>query len=96
MERLRVEKSALETPGNCGRTTMSASRNSKLLLQTFAIMGRSINNFELRDADIVVRPQLPGVSSADFSTRKRSIQAGREAMQGQLAELKSRILAKTL
>ena len=68
----------------------------RMLLQTFAIMGRSINNFELRDADIVVRPQLPGVSSADFSTRKRSIQAGREAMQGQMADLKSRILAKTL
>jgi NTE family protein len=28
----------------------------KLLLQTFAIMGRSINQFELRQADVVVRP----------------------------------------
>ena len=28
----------------------------KLLLQTFAIMGKSINAFELREADLVVRP----------------------------------------
>ena len=67
----------------------------RMLLQTFAIMGRSINNFELRDADIVVRPRLPGVSSADFSSRKRSIQAGRDALQSQLAELRSRVAAKT-
>ena len=67
----------------------------RMLLQTFAIMGRSINNFELRDADIVVRPRLPGVSGADFSSRKRSIQAGREAIQLQLGDLRAKIAAKT-
>jgi NTE family protein len=67
----------------------------RMLLQTFAIMGRSINNFELRDADIVVRPRLPGVSSADFTTRKRSIQAGRDATKALLADLAARIAAKT-
>ncbi len=67
----------------------------RMLLQTFAIMGRSINNFELRDADIVLRPRLPGVSSADFSSRKRSIQAGRDAARAQMTELAARIAAKT-
>jgi NTE family protein len=67
----------------------------RMLLQTFAIMGRSINNFELRDADIVVRPRLPGVSSADFSSRKRSIQAGRDAARAQMTDLAARIAAKT-
>jgi NTE family protein len=67
----------------------------RMLLQTFAIMGRSINNFELREADVVVRPRLPGVGSADFTARKRSIQAGRDATLAQLAELKARIAAKT-
>ena len=75
-----------------GNATGDAMR---MLLQTFAIMGRSINNFELRDADIVVRPRLPGVSSADFSARKRSIQAGRDAARAQLADLQARIAAKT-
>jgi len=67
----------------------------RMLLQTFAIMGRSINNFELREADVVLRPRLPGVGGADFAQRKRSIQAGREAALAQIAELKSRIAAKT-
>jgi len=67
----------------------------RMLLQTFAIMGRSINNFELREADVVLRPKLPGVSGADFAQRKRSIQAGRDAALAQVADLKARIAAKT-
>lgn len=67
----------------------------RMLLQTFAIMGRSINTFELRDADVLLRPKLANVSGADFTARKRAIQAGREAMQSQLAALRERIVAKT-
>jgi NTE family protein len=67
----------------------------RMLLQTFAIMGRSINNFELREADVVIRPKLAGVSSADFGARKRSILAGREAMLAALPDLRVRIAAKT-
>ena len=67
----------------------------RMLLQTFAIMGRSINRFELREADMVLTPTLAGVSSADFASHKRSIQAGRDAALAALAELRSRIAAKT-
>jgi NTE family protein len=67
----------------------------KLLLQTFSIMGRSINQFELKDADVVLQPRLNGVSSADFSARSKAIQAGREAATRQLPELKARISALT-
>jgi len=67
----------------------------RMLLQTFSIMGRSINNFELREADVVMRPRLDGVGSADFTARKRSIQAGREAAMAMLATLRQRIAAKT-
>lgn len=66
-----------------------------LLLQTFSIMGRSINQFELRDADVVVRPKLAGAGSADFSARKRVIDAGREAALAMLPQLKQRIAALT-
>jgi len=65
----------------------------RLLLQTFAIMGRSINRFELRDADVVVRPHLAGVSGADFSARKRAIDAGREGMLAMLPQLRQRLAA---
>jgi NTE family protein len=67
----------------------------RMLLQTFAIMSRSINAFELREADVVLRPKLNDVSSADFAARKRSIQAGREIALAMLSELKLRIAAKT-
>lgn len=66
-----------------------------MLLQTFTIMSRSINGFELREADVVLRPRLSGVSGADFGARRRSIQAGREAATAALAALRERIAAKT-
>ena len=67
----------------------------KMLLQTFSIMGKSINGFELKDADIVLRPRLLGVSSADFTARKRAIDSGREAAIAGLAALRSRLAALT-
>ena len=67
----------------------------KMLLQTFSIMGKSINGFELKDADIVLRPRLLGVSSADFTARKRAIDSGREAAMAGLAALRSRLAALT-
>ncbi|MEY3779887.1 MAG: family protein RssA, partial [Pseudomonadota bacterium] len=42
----------------------------------------------LKDADVVVKPSLMGVKSADFAARRRSIEAGREAMLKQLPRLK--------
>ena len=75
-----------------GNATGDAMR---MLLQTFAIMGRSINDYELRDADVVLRPHLTGFASADFSNRKASIKAGREAMRAHLGELRERVAAKS-
>uniref|UniRef100_UPI00406D4059 patatin-like phospholipase family protein n=1 Tax=Rhodoferax sp. GW822-FHT02A01 TaxID=3141537 RepID=UPI00406D4059 len=67
----------------------------EILLQTFSIMGKSINAYELKDADVVIRPNLSGISSADFSARKRSIEAGRQAMLQALPLLRAAIAAKT-
>ncbi|MEI6618362.1 MAG: patatin-like phospholipase family protein [Betaproteobacteria bacterium] len=73
----------------------SAAGTIDILLQTFTIMGKSINSLELLSADVVVRPQLQGISSADFGARKRSIEAGRQAMQAALPQLRAAIEAKT-
>jgi NTE family protein len=67
----------------------------RMLLQTFSIMGRSINQFELAQADIVLRPKLAGVSGADFAARMRSVQAGRDVAQAMLPELRLRIQSET-
>ncbi|MBS0317769.1 MAG: patatin-like phospholipase family protein [Proteobacteria bacterium] len=68
----------------------------QILLQTFTIMGRSIDRYELRDADLVVRPNLAGITSADFAARSRAIEAGRRAMQAALPKLKELIAAKSV
>ena len=65
----------------------------QILMQTFAIMGKSINQLALKEADWVVRPALSGVKSADFSARMRSIEAGRAAMREALPGLKARLAA---
>jgi NTE family protein len=75
-----------------GNATGDAAR---MLLQTFAIMGRTIKTFELKDADLVLQPSLAGVSGADFTTRRQSIRAGREVTLAHLAELRGRLAAKS-
>ena len=67
----------------------------QILLQTFAIMGKSINSFELKDADMVVRPSLVGMGSGDFAGKQRAINAGRAAMQALLPQLKAALEART-
>ncbi len=74
--------------GNLGGGTLD------VLLQTFSIMSKSINYFELRDADVVVRPALDGIASSDFGARKRSIEAGRLAMRQLLPQLRAAIAAR--
>jgi NTE family protein len=59
-----------------------------LLPKTTAIMGQSINRLELARADLVVRPSLAGIGSADFTARQRSIEAGRAAMLAAMPRLR--------
>lgn len=54
-------------------------RATDILLQTFSIMGKSLGQYETREADVVIRPKLAGVGSAEFAARRLSILAGREA-----------------
>jgi NTE family protein len=66
-----------------------------ILMQTFNIMGHTISEFEMQDADVVMRPKLDGVGSAEFSARRLSILAGREAALTVLQQLREKIAAKT-
>jgi NTE family protein len=66
----------------------------QVLMQTFAIMGKSINSWELKDADVVVRPALVGMGSGDFAGKRRAIDAGRAAMQAALPQLRAALEAK--
>ena len=61
----------------------------KVLLQTFSIMGKSISQLEMAQAEVVVRPAMPDVGSAEFTARQKSIEAGRAAMKLALPALKA-------
>jgi NTE family protein len=70
-----------------------ASDTLQILMQTFNIMGQAINLHELKQADVLVRPSLVGLRSADFSARQRAIDAGKAAMQAALPELRVKLEA---
>ena len=72
-----------------------AQDSFQILLQTFAIMGKSINFFELQDADVIVKPVIAGLASASFASRLDAIQLGRQAMLAQMPALRRLIDAKT-
>jgi NTE family protein len=68
-----------------------ASGTFGILQQTISIMQRSINQFELKTADIVITPQLKQMSSADFKSRNAAILAGEIAAQEQMALIKEKL-----
>jgi len=64
-----------------------------ILLQTVTIMGQSINQYELKQADIVIRPELPGMKGSDFTGRNLAILAGERAAMAMVPELKQKLKA---
>ena len=71
-----------------------ASGTLEVLLQTFAIMGQSLNQYELRDADIVIRPELATMKGNDFQQRNVAIMAGERATTALMGEIKQRLKVK--
>ena len=71
----------------------AADGTFQILLQTFNTMGKSINQHELKQADLVVRPSLLGLRSADFSARLKAIDSGRSAMLAAMPALRARMEA---
>jgi NTE family protein len=68
-----------------------ASGTFGILQQTISIMQRSINEHELKTADIVIQPQLKQMSSSDFKSRNAAILAGESAAQAQMALIKEKL-----
>jgi NTE family protein len=68
-----------------------ASGTLGVLQQTISIMQQSINQFELKSADIVITPQLKQMSGGDFKSRNAAILAGEIAAQEQMGLIKEKI-----
>jgi len=70
--------------------------NVDVLMQTFTIMGQRLNQFELKDADIVITPSLGAMGSADFNGRNLAVLAGEQAAAGVMAQLKAKLKARQM
>jgi NTE family protein len=68
-----------------------ASGTLGVLQQTISIMQRSINQYELKNADIVIQPQLLQMGGSDFKSRNAAVLAGEIATQEQMALIKEKL-----
>jgi NTE family protein len=66
----------------------------EVLLQTFAIMGQSINSYEMKDADVVIQPRLGTMKGNDFPGRNTAILAGEQAASALMPEIKRKLAAR--
>tara|TARA_Y100000296_G_scaffold86337_1_gene125761 strand:+ start:718 stop:1725 length:1008 start_codon:yes stop_codon:yes gene_type:complete len=69
----------------------ASSSSIDVLLQTFAIMGQTINQYELKNADIVLQPGLGSMKGSDFASRNVAILAGEQAATAAMPEIKRKL-----
>lgn len=62
-----------------------------MLLQTFTIMGQSINHYELQEADVVIQPRLGAMKGSDFDSRNLAILAGEQAAMAALPAIRQKL-----
>lgn len=62
-----------------------------ILMQTFTIMGQTINRSELPGADVVIRPVTLGINSTDFNGRHLAVLEGEKAVAAILPDLKEKL-----
>ncbi|USX18835.1 patatin-like phospholipase family protein [Oxalobacteraceae bacterium OTU3REALA1] len=65
-----------------------------VIMQTFSIMGQRINQYELKDADIVIAPSLGKMAGNDFAGRNQAILAGEQAAALAMPQLKQKLEAR--
>jgi NTE family protein len=62
-----------------------------VLLQTFTIMGNRVSQYELAQADVVIRPALNGLKGIDFASRNLAILEGERAATAALEQIRLKL-----
>ena len=62
-----------------------------VLMQTFNIMGYTISQHELPQADVVIRPDIRNLSSTDLVTQQRAVLEGEKAAAKVMPDIKTRL-----
>lgn len=63
----------------------------EVLLQTFTIMGTHLGQEELKEADVVIRPNIPNIGATNFKARNESILEGERAALAALPQIRARL-----
>jgi len=71
----------------------AAASSIGVLMQTFSIMGQTINKRELQTADVVIHPKLDGMKGDDFAGRNMAILAGEQATMQMMPEIQRKLKA---
>ena len=71
--------------------SQAAVSSVEVLLQTFAIMGQTINRQELKEADIVIQPSLGAMKGSDFTSRNVAILAGEQAAAAVMPDIRQKL-----
>ena len=64
-----------------------------VMLQSITIMSAENAKFKKQDADVLIEPKIGDVGMLDFTQKKRCMQAGIEATQKMMLEIKTKIEA---
>jgi NTE family protein len=76
---------------NSGAQPANPAGLFELLMQSFEIMSSSITRLELREADVVVQPDLGKLSFTDFTSRHLMITLGEQAARRALPAIRSKL-----
>ncbi|MES2299031.1 MAG: patatin-like phospholipase family protein [Pseudomonadota bacterium] len=71
----------------------AAVSSLEVVLQTISIMGQTINSHELKEADVVILPNLGTMKGNDFNGRNLAILAGEQAAFAVMPQLKAKLKA---
>ncbi len=66
-----------------------------VMQQALSIMAHKVTTLELQEADVVIRPEVSGMSVADFGTRDQALVAGEKATLAVMPEIKRLIAEKS-
>jgi NTE family protein len=62
-----------------------------ITLQAIAIMGNKIDSYKIKEADVLISPEVGDVGTMDFTQKKRCMQAGIDAAKKAIPEIKKRL-----
>ncbi|WP_293759635.1 patatin-like phospholipase family protein [uncultured Aquitalea sp.] len=86
---IAVDISAKPKPGK-------ATGLFSMLDQSLNIMSSAALSNELKQADVVIRPQVLSIGSADFAARHEAVLEGEKATQQMMAQIRARLQQKAL